>query len=74
MIQIPVKQAATTLDKLLNEAAKGLNVVIIGTDGSAFKLIVLPRVPAPIFGSAKGLVHINPDFDEPIEGFEEYMS
>jgi hypothetical protein len=73
MIQIPVKQAATSLDKLLHEAAKGLDVVIIGTDGSAFKLMVLPRVPEPVFGSAKGMVHINSDFDEPIEGFEDYV-
>lgn len=39
---------------------------IIGPDGSAFKLIVLSRAPQPIFGSARGLVHIEPDFDEPM--------
>lgn len=73
MIQVPVKQAATSLDKLLNQAAKGQEVVIIGAGGSAFKLIMLPRTPEPVFGSAKGLVSFGPDFDSPIEGFEEYM-
>lgn len=73
MIQIPAKQAVAELDKLLNKVAHGQEVVIIGSDGSAFKLMALPRPPKPIFGSARGLVHIGPDFDEPIEGFEEYM-
>jgi antitoxin (DNA-binding transcriptional repressor) of toxin-antitoxin stability system len=73
MIQIPAKQAATSLEKLLDEATQGQEVVIIGADGSAFKLIALPRIPEPVFGSAKGLVHIGADFDAPIEGLEEYM-
>lgn len=73
MIQIPAKQAGAELDNLLNKAALGQEVVIIGSDGSAFKLLALPRTPQPIFGSARGLVSIGPDFDEPIEGFEEYM-
>lgn len=73
MIQIPAKQAVIDLEKLLDEAAKGREIVIVGADGSAFKLTALPRTPKPLFGSAKGLVSIGPDFDEPIEGFEEYM-
>jgi antitoxin (DNA-binding transcriptional repressor) of toxin-antitoxin stability system len=72
VLQIPVKQAASTLDKLLKEVAKGQDVVIIGTDGSAYKLTVLPRTPEPLFGSAKGQVTIGPDFDKPVEGFEDY--
>ncbi len=73
MIQIPVKQAGTQLDKLLSKVARGQEVVIIGSDGSAFKLMALPRPPRPVFGSARGLVQIGPEFDEPIEGLEEYM-
>lgn len=74
MIQIPVKQASNELDNLLDRVAHGQELVIIGSDGLAFKLLALPRTPKPIFGSAQGLVHISPDFDEPIEGFDEYMS
>lgn len=73
MIQIPVKQASDELEKLLDKVTLGQELVIIGSDGSAFKLLALPRMPKPIFGSAQGLVTIGPDFDEPIEGFEEYM-
>lgn len=74
MIQIPVRQASNELDSLLDKVAHGQELVIIGSDGLAFKLLTLPRTPKPIFGSAQGLVYISPDFDEPIEGFEEYIS
>ena len=67
MIQIPTAQAVTELDKILFEVAQGEDIVLIGADGTAFKLVILPRKPEPIFGSAKGLVHIGPDFDDPIE-------
>ncbi len=29
--------------------------------------------PRPKFGSAKGLIHFAPDFDEPLEDFKPYM-
>jgi antitoxin (DNA-binding transcriptional repressor) of toxin-antitoxin stability system len=73
MLHIPVKQASHELEELLEKVAHGQELVIIGSDGSAFKLLALPRIPQPVFGSARGLVHIGPDFDEPVEGFEEYM-
>jgi antitoxin (DNA-binding transcriptional repressor) of toxin-antitoxin stability system len=73
MIQVLVKEASGELDDLLDKAAHGQEIVIIGSDGSAFKLIALPRKPQPLFGSARGMVRIGPNFDEPIEGFEEYM-
>ncbi|HEX4351067.1 MAG TPA: DUF2281 domain-containing protein [Verrucomicrobiae bacterium] len=31
------------------------------------------KKPAPKAGSAKGLIHISPDFDEPLEDFKPYM-
>ncbi len=73
MLQITATQAANQLHKLLNEAAQGQDIVIIDDDGLTFKLVALPHMPKPIFGSAKGLVILGPDFDKPIEGLEEYM-
>ena len=73
MIQIPTAQAMTELDKILLEIAQGKDIVLIGTDDSAFKLVALPRKPEPIFGSAKGLVHIGPDFDDLIEMIDGYI-
>ena len=29
--------------------------------------------PYPIFGSAKGLISIAPNFDEPLDDFKDYM-
>jgi antitoxin (DNA-binding transcriptional repressor) of toxin-antitoxin stability system len=55
------------LKKLLSAVAHGENVVIIGADGAAFQLLALPRRPKPVFGSARGLVHMGPEFDEPVE-------
>jgi hypothetical protein len=31
------------------------------------------KILAPKAGSAKGLIHIAPDFDEPLEDFKPYM-
>ena len=33
----------------------------------------IPAKPKPQFGSAKGLITIGPDFDEPLEEFKPYM-
>lgn len=32
-----------------------------------------PKKPAPKAGSAKGLIHIASDFEEPLEDFKPYM-
>ncbi len=34
---------------------------------------VAPAKPRPQFGSARGLITIGPDFDEPLEDFKPYM-
>lgn len=31
------------------------------------------QIPRATFGSAKGLIHMAPDFDEPLEDFKPYM-
>lgn len=74
MTQISVAEAVAEFDQLLHKVTQGQEVIILGDEGAAFKLIALSRAPRPIFGSARGLVNIGPDFDEPIEGFEEYVA
>jgi antitoxin (DNA-binding transcriptional repressor) of toxin-antitoxin stability system len=73
MTTISAAQASKEMDELLYQVQQGRDVVIIGAGGTAFKLIALPRTPQPLFGSAKGQVHLKPDFDAPITGFEDYM-
>ena len=72
MTVVSTAQAVKEIDDLLNQVQLGREVVIIGAGGAAFKLVALPRPPQPIFGSARGQVYIGPDFDVPIDGFEEY--
>lgn len=74
MTQISASEAIAAFDQLLNKVTQGQEIIILGTEGAAFKLIALSRTPKPVFGSARGLVHIGSDFDEPIEGFEEYIA
>ncbi len=73
MHQINLKEAETQLVKLIEEAAGGEEVIITRSDGTAFKIVPIGAVGAiPKFGSAKGLVRMSDDFDEPLEDFEEY--
>ncbi|WP_016949285.1 type II toxin-antitoxin system Phd/YefM family antitoxin [Anabaena sp. PCC 7108] len=73
MHQINLKEAETQLAKLIEEVAGGEEVIITRNDGSSFKIVPITAVRAsPKFGSAKGLVRMTDDFDEPLEDFEEY--
>ena len=73
MHTVALKEAEGRLAELIDEVAKGEEVVIIREDGTTFKIIpVAVSAPYPKFGSAKGLVHIAEDFDEPLEDFQAY--
>jgi prevent-host-death family protein len=73
MYTVALKEAEGRLAALLDEVAKGQEVVITREDGATFKIIpAAPLAPYPKFGSAKGLVHIAEDFDEPLEDFQAY--
>ena len=74
MYSMNLKEAETQLAKLVEDAARGEDVIITHTDGTAFRIVpVAAKTAKPKFGSAKGLIEISDDFDEPLEGFEEYM-
>jgi antitoxin (DNA-binding transcriptional repressor) of toxin-antitoxin stability system len=73
MYQVNLKEAENLLPQLIEAAAEGEKVVITRSDGSAFKIVpVCLGTATPKFGSAKGLVEMSDDFDEPLEGFEAY--
>ncbi len=74
MSQVAYKDVAHKLDELMNQAEQGQEVIIEREDGQQFKLTVVPKTKRrPLFGCAKGEVEILEGFDDPIEGFEEYM-
>ncbi|MBD2604815.1 type II toxin-antitoxin system Phd/YefM family antitoxin [Scytonema hofmannii FACHB-248] len=73
MHQINLQEAETRLAELIEEVASGEEVIITRSDGSAFKIVpITASAPRPKFGSAKGLVKIADDFDEPLPDFEDY--
>lgn len=73
MHKVNLKEAETQLAALIEKVASGEEVVIIRSDGTSFKIVPIGKVRAiPTFGSAKGLVKMSDDFDEPLADFEAY--
>jgi antitoxin (DNA-binding transcriptional repressor) of toxin-antitoxin stability system len=74
MTQITLAEASQHLPDLIEAALGGEEIIIIKDNQQAVKLTpVLPPKRRPRFGSAKGLITISDDFDEPLEDFKEYM-
>jgi antitoxin (DNA-binding transcriptional repressor) of toxin-antitoxin stability system len=72
MQQVTIEQAKINLSVLVEAALKG-EEVIIEEDEKAVKLVPYQtKKPRPKFGSAKGLIEIKDNFNDPIEDFEEY--
>jgi len=74
MIKLTLNEAQSQLSDLLKAVSKGEQVIIQNHEGQDFQLISLPTtVKHPQYGSAKGIVKMLDNFDDPIEEFEEYM-
>jgi antitoxin (DNA-binding transcriptional repressor) of toxin-antitoxin stability system len=75
MQQVTLAEASENLAQFIDAALKGEEIIIIKDEQPVVKLTVIEpvkRYPAKA-GSAKGLVWISDDFDEPLEDFKEYM-
>ena len=73
MHTVILKDAEGRLAELIDEVAKGEEVVITREDGATFKIVpVTPLAQYPKFGSAKGLVNMGENFDEPLADFQAY--
>ena len=76
MQQINLAEASKHLPDLIEAAINGEEIIITKDDQPVAKLVAVPppkkRRPAKA-GSAKGLIKISEDFDEPLEDFKEYM-
>ena len=61
--------------KLLHRVMQGEEVLLTDGEHPVAKLVPVASGLAnrPCFGSAKGLITISDDFDEPLEDFEPYM-
>ncbi len=73
MHELALRDAESRLAELVAEAASGEEVVITRDDGAAFQIVpVAETEPRPKYGSARGLIEMADDFDEPLEDFKAY--
>jgi len=74
MHQIDIDQAKSQFAALLQAALDGDEVVITQNHQPVLKLVrVTPPVKRRQSGSAKGLIWMSDDFDQPLDDFREYM-
>jgi antitoxin (DNA-binding transcriptional repressor) of toxin-antitoxin stability system len=81
MTQVTIVEAQQRLPDLLRAVEAGESVTIRGNEGRVFQLTaqtVVPNVSPdwpgyPHPGSAKGLIEVPDNFDEPLEELKEYM-
>jgi prevent-host-death family protein len=71
---IDLNQTQAQLSDLVREAARGEDVILTEGGEPVAKIIPISRARGPrVFGSAKGLIQMSDDFDEPLEDFRDYM-
>jgi len=71
--RVGLEEAMTHLIDLINAAMRGEEVVIVKDERSMVRLVPMPLKPGRRAGSAKGMIQMADDFDEPLEDFDEYM-
>ncbi len=68
-------EAKTHFSSLLEKAHQGTVIVVTRRGKPVAQLGPTDEfVTRPVFGSAKGKVHIAPGFDEPLDDMAEYQS
>ncbi|HEX6371033.1 MAG TPA: type II toxin-antitoxin system prevent-host-death family antitoxin [Longimicrobium sp.] len=71
---IDLDSARTQLPELVRQAARGEDVILTEGGEPVARIIPVMRAQGPReFGSARGLIHMADDFDEPLDEFRDYM-
>ena len=74
MYQVSLEEAKVQFLRLIQEAMQGQEIVITQNNVPLLKLVSIPGAkPRAQFGSAKGLITMSDDFDDPLEDFKDYM-
>ena len=74
MLNVDITKAGECLPDLIAQSIDGNRVVITRNGKPVVKLVALTgKKRKRKFGSAKGLIKISDDFDEPLEDFRDYM-
>ena len=70
---VNMHEAKTHLSRLVQEALEGAEVIIAKANVPLVRLVVVDdSKPARTIGTARGLVKMADDFEEPLEDFESY--
>ena len=73
MQRIPLQDAQTELQQLVEAAVRGETVLIVGADEQVVQLVPVVTSKRPRkAGSAEGLITFADDFDAPLTDFDEY--
>ena len=74
MYKIELEKAKAQLERVIQTALDGEEVVITENQEAVLKLVPIPRSNGQRrAGTAKGLISMAEDFDAPLEDFKEYM-
>jgi antitoxin (DNA-binding transcriptional repressor) of toxin-antitoxin stability system len=79
MIRTTLEEASLHLEELIDAAVRGEEVIITAPDTAAGEKVVrlVPNTedvaPRRKAGSAKGLIHMRDDFEDPLPDFDEYQ-
>ncbi len=76
MSTISIQDAQTRLSELIHRLTPGQEVIITENDQPVARLtLATPAERKPrVLGTLKGTVlHMAPDFDEPLDDFQDYM-
>mgnify|MGYP001477599705 CR=1 FL=1 len=70
---VELQEAQDHLSALVDEAARGQEVVLTRDGQPVAKIVPIPSLPKRRqFGSARGLITLAEDFDAPLEDFRPY--
>lgn len=73
MAQVDIQQAGERLSELIELAVAGEEVIIFKDERPLARLEAYSTLRGRrSFGSAKGMIKMREDFDDPLDGFEEY--
>lgn len=73
-ITINLETEERPLGELVEQTLGGTEIVFTRNDRPVAKLVAIPSRTARHFGSARGLIEIGEDFDEPLEDFRDLTS
>lgn len=72
MTRIDVHEARDHLPMLIKRAQRGEEVLLIENDQPLARLVATDGNEQRQPGTAKGLIQMSDDFDEPLDDFDEY--